>query len=372
MTCSHCGSCYVIEEYDPRTHTILGYHCGMCGRTKFEEQAKDERLKEKGERQKEEGERRKVKGLNLVPCTLNLVPRPLPLVPCTLDRSPASDKGGSMSHRLCVVEGCTRIQVKDHRCQTHYREKHGVAPKERKKCTVAGCDKMAYRDHKCHAHYGQAAAEKNRKDRCQVPDCGKWAIAEGLCYRHLSQKYGGPDKNPYRDAYNSRKRKLARQGALSSAAAPPPSSPVIASEASQSQPLRSGESLLPFVYVFDTDEVLKRGDAVAMGEDGKLHRIILPTLEASSCHCEERSDVAISPFSVLSRLETITIEDINEPDDPAYLNRAADITFKYVNGLRPEFQFASAKNLQEPLTYGDWMFLGTIASEIKRISEEAL
>ena len=72
-------------------------------------------------------------------------------------------------------------------------------------------------------------------------------------------------------------------------------------------------------------------------------------------------------LSMISRKETIIMKVHGEEGGL----REAGITFTYRNGSAPEFNWASVEGVTEPLTFDDWMFLGAIASEIKRIQEGA-
>jgi hypothetical protein len=304
MICAHCGSSFIVKEYDDRNR-ITGYRCGMCGRNKFEEKQAI-------------GTGQEARG----------------------SQNPSPATGGGMSHKLCIVEGCTKLQVKDHLCTTHYREKHGVPPKDKGKCSVQGCGKSVFKDHKCHKHYSEAsgvssATGKSKAIRCSVEGCGKWAIAEGLCYRHVSLKYGGPDKNPYRDIYNTRKRKLAKQGAAALAAAAP-SSLDLTGDVVMAGALPSPAS----------------SPVIAKSEETRQSQ----SLPSSLSHL---------PSAILSQ-EVYKITDGN--------GRKAVIAFSFIDGKKVYAEVRMGAGTFDCMagTYDDWIFLAAIGNEIRRIQGECI
>jgi hypothetical protein len=131
MICAHCGSHIQIEEYDPRIHTIIGYHCGMCGRNKFEagEQADD-----------------KTDGLQAdKPSGFQAA------APGRAKEEPMNPRrADNDGHYYCCVDGCKSLIVKEKMCVKHYREKYGVSPK--KHCSAPGCKRVVWRNSMCYHH----------------------------------------------------------------------------------------------------------------------------------------------------------------------------------------------------------------------------
>ena len=155
LICSKCESHYLIEDYDQRLHYITGYHCGMCGSTKLnEEQAVGKGHEAMGSQN---------------------------LSPIAYSPSPVSDEGGNMSHLLCEAPGgCKKQIVRDRLCTVHYRAKHGISPK-----AVPSTKKPPL-----------TPAEIAASKICKVIGCGRKKLANGLCYKHLTEKHGGV--NPYK------------------------------------------------------------------------------------------------------------------------------------------------------------------------------
>lgn len=100
LACAHCGSHYMVEDYDTESHRTIGYKCGLCGRDKFDEQKE------------------------------------------------------TIMAGKCRAEGCTKMIYKGGFCSTHYKEKYGVSP--RKRCSVDGCDKQSFKGSMCMVHWREA------------------------------------------------------------------------------------------------------------------------------------------------------------------------------------------------------------------------
>lgn len=200
-----------------------------------------------------------------------------------------------------------------------------------------GCKKQVVRDRLCTLHYrakhgispkavpstkkppltpAQIAASKI----CSVKNCGRKKLANGLCYKHLTEKHGGV--NPY---------KYPKKGKYA-----------IASQGTGKPTSSAFVEVAPNVLV------------------PKETKVLVDQINAI------QSFATGSSLSMISRKETITMK---VPGEEGGL-REAGITFTYRNGSTPEFNWASVEGVTEPLTFDDWMFLGSIASEIKRIAGE--
>lgn len=157
LVCSRCNSSYLVEDYDPEEHRMIGYRCGSCGRNDF----------------------------------IEIIQKEKPMA----------------SHPTCQAEGCTKIVVKDHLCILHYKEKYGASPKP--VCTVDGCDSYAVLRGMCNRHITEIEGPtppgqgRNKHAICSREGCTKQVVGEGLCYRHLTEKHGGV--NPLRHQYRHRK-----------------------------------------------------------------------------------------------------------------------------------------------------------------------
>lgn len=253
LICSNCESHYLIEDYDTRLHYVTGYHCGMCGSTKFMEEWE--------------------KKLTTAPSSTEVTGLP--------PKGGISPEVDSMPHKLCEAPGCKKQVVKDRMCTKHYREKTGDAPR---------------------------AQQKGYKKTCSVEGCTKQSLTQGVCYQHLTIKCGGV--NPYK--YPKKKKK--------------PSSPSAFVE------------VAPSVLVPNETKVLvDQVNALQSASQG---------------------------LSIISRKETITMKVRGE--EGGLLE--GRIAFTYRNGSPPEFNGAGIEGTQDPLSFDDWMFLGAIASEIRRIA----
>ena len=250
-----------------------------------------------------------------------------------------------MSHKLCEREGCARMVVKDHLCAKHYKEKHGDSPK------------------------------KNYRKPCAIEGCTRQALAQGLCYHHLTEKYGG--KNPY---YYKKKKKQAqgtRLSAISEASsasfvevAPnvlvPKETKALVDQINALQtsanPEPIGHAVMAPALEQPADVVWRYAvlpPPVIAGSPSATPSPILPP----TCHCEERpGDVAISPLTASLSQQVYDLDDGFE--------RRASIVFSYCDGSKVFAECRYKTRNHTKYSYDDWMFLGAIASEIKRIAGE--
>ena len=234
----------------------------------------------------------------------------------------------NMSHKLCEREGCARMVVKDHLCAKHYKEKHGDSPK------------------------------KNYRKPCAIEGCTRQALAQGLCYHHLTEKYGG--KNPY---YYKKKKKQAQGTRLSAI-----------SEASSASFVEVAPNVLvpkeTKALVDQINALQTSANPEPIGHAVMPPPVISMTVSATPlpilpqvCHCEERpGDVAISPLTASLSQQVYDLDDGFE--------RRASIVFSYCDGSKVFAECRYETRNHTKYSYDDWMFLGAIASEIKRIAGE--
>lgn len=303
-------------------------------------------------------------------------------------------------HQRCAVDGCPSLKVKGGLCGKHYKEKFGVSAK--KKCSEWGCDRIIYKGHMCFRHY-QIAKKKlspapspvpppllptKKKSagniKCDAFGCDKWAVKDGLCIQHYKEKFGsspklrctvdGCDRDRWKEGMCQRHLKQKQAGMVlvlkGDVLATMPEKAKAPKKTQRQAPAptsRKESALRPFTYIYDFAELLSPGDGVIMGDDGKLHR--LPAICPSpGAPCTSSSPVIASEarqsLSVASRKETIILKRPGV-EDP----RRAEITFTYRDGPPPEFNYSEVTGVAGPLTFDDWMFLGDVADEIKRIQE---
>lgn len=189
-----------------------------------------------------------------------------------------------------------------------------------KLCVMPGCKKQGVKDRLCTVHYrakyhtAPRAQQKSYKKKCSIEGCTKQSLTQDLCYHHLTEKLG---VNPYK--YPKKK---------------------------------------PSTFVEVAPNVLVPKETKVLVEQ-------INTLQSSATTPDDRSP-ATTPLSMISRKETITMKVRGE--EGGLLE--GRIAFTYRNGSPPEFNGAGIEGTQDPLTFDDWMFLGAIASEIRRIAGE--
>lgn len=330
--CAHCGSHIKIEEYDARTHTIIDYRCGMCGRNKFTEQ-KSEVRQEKEVRLKSESPEGAVCPLSSVLCSDNKEKNMSFHDKCSTSgcKSPAWGKSDTTGEGKCFK--CLMAEIKSNGFAERLTEliaKHGGTPADLALVIPLDAKKIqrALNGQPTGIHnvlmavksvFGMRMKTWLRIGQTPYPDI-KPAVAKAKTSRKTKLQ-GGLEKVP------------AQAHTLNDAGSSPAPAP----------------TRHPFVYLFDSPEILHHGDAIVMGDDGKLHR-------ASS-----------SAFR-----SPLPSEEVYEMTDG--FQRTAVLVFSFIDGVKT---FAECRytitnydhNAGAIYDFDDWMFLGAIASEIRRIQE---
>jgi hypothetical protein len=222
------------------------------------------------------------------------------------DLSSVISKEVPMSHPICHIEGCKKMVVKSHLCRRHYTQTHGVVHK-----SVPSTKRPPL-----------TPGEIVRGKICAIEGCGRRKLAEGVCYKHLTEKHGGV--NPYKYPKKVQKVLASCTRKVESRPLPIPDSP----------------------------------------SDADLARLKRPSWDWPS-HPVISSEASYrSPSGPRAELA----QEIYELSDGN--GRKATIAFSYLDGKK---EFAECR-MDPPYrdgmkgTFDDWMFIGSVALEIKRLA----
>lgn len=323
LICSNCDSHYLIEDYDNRLHYITGYHCGMCGSTKLEE----EKTEDRGQTAPS--------GLTDIKSNLSQWSEAKRsdlclLSPVILQEVPMS------SHKLCEVKLCKKQRVKDGLCTVHYRAKYGVAPR---------------------------GPQTSYKKLCSVEGCTKQSLTQGVCYGHLTEKCGGvnPYKYPKKKKPDTEKQIKAtgrRGDAEIKSVAPPLWRPGPGDDDGEKQ-TKAVAPPWPWDGYQSLEEV-KREEEQIIHDLAELRSNKIPPYPDLLRHPAYML-IPEGPRALLSQ-EIYEISDGN--------GRSCVIAFSYLDGKKV---FAECRMIPEYMlgmkgSFDDWMFLGSVALEIKRLA----
>lgn len=316
LACAHCGSHYFVEDYDPESHRTLGYRCGSCGRSKIEEE--QERLSALGSQLSANNQ--EVPMPNQVPCATP---------GCTSPQWGISEKDKKPRCFKCLLK-----EIKD----------GGFVDR-----LVSLADK--------HGGVEQLALDINiSRKKIRLALEGRPTNMHNVMVA-VKKRFGMPMRTWLREG--------GPYPGIVKATLP-------AKETKAETELPPGEivksSPRPFTYVYDTDELLKPGDAVVMGDDGKLH--LVPRSASSPVIAGDPSSpvIARSPQATSqSSCSASLSQEVYDMTDG--FRRTATLVFSFIDGekLFAECRYETMNKTN--YDYEDWMFLGAIAAEIRRIKE---